>query len=285
MPLKQKSAVHIYEPNKYIKINIFISYCTIFSSLISSFQLGWRIFIRDFKAKYQQQLFGFLWVIIGPFFAVLTYTLLAKASILNIGDLPTPYPLYAFLSVSLWGIIQTTIIEEAKVINNSQAFITKINFNREALLYSPLFTSLVDLLIRMVLFIFICLFYGYWIQPFNFIYILLLFPALLFSLGLGMFFSIIGAILKDVATILTYMFQFLLLITPVMYPLPENSLLGAISKWNPFYYLITCPRDFILYGECAFIKNFLYCSLLAGFVFLMGLRFYRVAIGRIIEKI
>lgn len=283
--MKKKTTVQVYEPNKYIKINIFLSYFTIFSSLMSSFHLGWRIFVRDFKAKYQQQLLGFLWVIIAPAVAVCTYSLLAQASILNIRGITIPYPLYAFLSVSLWGIVQTTVIEEAKVINNAQAFITKINFHREALLYSPLFTSLVDLVIRMVLFILICLFYRYPLQPVNLLYIFFLLPALLFSLGIGMFFSIIGAVLKDVATILTYMFQFLLFITPVMYPLPEGSLLGEISKWNPLYYLIVVPRDLILYGESQYMKYFLYCSLIAGLLFFIGLRFYRVAIARIIEKI
>ncbi|MCG8568946.1 MAG: ABC transporter permease [Spirochaetes bacterium] len=282
----QRYRKNIYEPNKYIKIGLLKVWFIMFRDLKSAISLGWRLFLRDFRAKYEQQVFGVLWVLFIPLVAVLSFTLLANASIINIGEVEAPYTVYAFLGVTFWGLVQTLITQEAGILKIAGPFVKQINFPREALIISPLLISLLDFVIKLVLFVFICIFYQYFINISHILYIFTIIPAILFSLGIGLFLSIIGAILKDVTNIITYMFQFLLFITPVMYPKPQqDSILGKITEFNPLYYLIAVPRDLILFGKSDSLIPYMYCSAITLFIFLFAWKFYKVSIERIVEKI
>lgn len=275
----------VYVPNQFVKMGFTKLLPLMLRDFVSSFSLGWRLFMRDFTSKYKQQVFGILWVVIIPCIAVLSFFLLAEASVLNIGGIDAPYPIYAFLSVAIWGLIQGVISAMSGVINSARSMVIQINFAKEALLISPLFISILDFGIKMLLFILLVVFWDFSLDPFNIIYVLLVIPAILFAAGLGMFFSIVGSIIKDVQNFISFFFQFLLLATPIMYALPEDTLLGRVSLYNPFYYLVVVPRDLILFGHTEYFQPFWYCSVLSLIVFIAGWRFYKIATTRILEKV
>ena len=60
------------------------------SELVDSRELVWRLFLRDFKAKYRQTVLGFLWALIMPLLTVATFVFLNRAGILNIGKVDIP---------------------------------------------------------------------------------------------------------------------------------------------------------------------------------------------------
>ena len=277
--------VRIYQANQFVRMGFFRVWASMGADLIRSSALGWRLFLRDFQSRYRQQIFGVLWVVIGPFIAVLTYALLARANVLNINGIGVPYPIYAYLGFTFWSLVQGIITNESAVMNMSGSFIKQINFSRESLLISPLLTSLVDLSIKVVMFALLCLYYAHYISPFRVVYLFLLIPALLFALGLGMVFAVVGAVVKDVANLLTYFFQFLLLVTPVMYPYPSGSFVATLASYNPFYYLTVVPRDLCLYGRSDMMAAYGVASIVAVLIFLAGWRFYKVSMSRIVEKI
>jgi lipopolysaccharide transport system permease protein len=266
-------------------MGVFRVWLSMGADLVRAFPLGWRLFIRDFRSKYRQQIFGVLWVVIGPFVAVLTYALLARAEVLRIEGIGVPYPVYSYLGFTIWSLVQGIITSKSAVMNTSSAFIKQINFPRESLLFSPLFISLIDFSIKFAMFALLCLYYAFPLYPLRAHYLLLLIPALLFATGLGMVFAVVGAVVKDIANLLTFFFQFLLLITPVMYPYPAGSAVGKLASVNPFYFLTVVPRDLYLYGETGDWKGFLISALAALAVFLAGWRFFKVATSRIVEKI
>jgi lipopolysaccharide transport system permease protein len=273
----------IYAPNKYVKISPLHLFMEIRRDFALSFSLGWRLFLRDFSAKYRQQAFGFLWAVASPFMAVMPFVLLAKGGIINVSGIGAPYPLYAFLGVSLWSLMQGVTISVAGLINSTGPLIVKINFPRESLLISPVMISLIDFAVKMVIFCIMSIAYGYPLV--RMAYIAGIIPLLLAGLGLGMFLAIIGAVFKDISTILGYFFQFLMLLTPILYARPSSTLLSMLSSYNPIYYLVAFPRDMVIDGQSGMLAAYGWCSLGAVLLFFLGWRFYKVAMTRITERI
>ena len=68
--------MHTYRPNKWSEEGSFCLWREMCRDLGSSLELGCRLFIRDFSAKYRQSLLGAAWVVIFPVFTVGVFVLL-----------------------------------------------------------------------------------------------------------------------------------------------------------------------------------------------------------------
>lgn len=282
---KIRNTTHIYEPNSFARMSLFRLFLTMVNDLLGSISLGWRLFLRDFSAKYRQQALGFIWAVVVPLIAVAPFILMNNAAILKIEGVDAPYSLYAFTGVTFWHVFQGVAVNTSAIVNNAGPMISKINFPRESLLISPLMVSLVDFAVRLLLFILLCLMLGHYDSLERLYMLPAVLPALFFGLGMGMFLSIIGAVFKDIATMLSYFFQFVMLATPILYQKPAASLLGKIAEYNPLFYLVTVPRDLIINGTSDMMTPYWYCTAGTAVFFLAGWRFYKVAIARIIEKV
>jgi len=276
---------YIHEPNKYLKLGFISFWKMLFDDLRRSYNLGWRLFVRDFVSRYKQRVLGVLWVLIIPLVAALSFTLLANSEVLQIQGMDVPYPIYVFVGVTFWNIIQGSIISLSNILNDARSIILQVNFPRVSLLISPFFTVILNFFIQLLFFFFICFFFKFNFPLFNIFYILCLIPAVFIGIGIGMLLAIIGAVIKDIGNIITYLFQFLLLVTPIVYPRPENSTIGDLASLNPLYYLVVVPRDLFLFGSSSEILPYFYFSLLAVALFFIGWRFYTVAVVRITEKV
>ena len=90
---------NLYAPNRHLKLGIRI-WAEMFQELIRSRELIWRLFLRDFLAKYKQTVLGILWAIIMPLLMVGTFVFLNRAGVINIGKTEIPYPVFALLGLS-----------------------------------------------------------------------------------------------------------------------------------------------------------------------------------------
>jgi lipopolysaccharide transport system permease protein len=275
----------IYEPNKYIKEGFLFLWKQMFHELRISFELGLRLFLRDFSAKYKQSLLGIFWVILIPLFAVGVFVAMSRSGILTIKSTGTPYPVFALFGMTIWSLFTGITSKISGVVGETGGLVTKINFPRIALIYSPVFTSFLDLFIRSVLLAIVMAIYK--VAP-SFDILLLpftLLPLLFFSIGIGLFLSIIGAVFKDIPMFINMFFGIAMLLTPVMYPLPEEGILYKINIYNPLYYFIETPRSVFFHGKFDHSIGFMIFTLISLFIFLAGWRFYQVAMARIVEKI
>ena len=252
----------------------------------SSASLGWRIFVRDFSARYRQQAFGILWAFLGPALTVVPFVLLVDASILDLGDLSVPYPIFAFTGAVFWSLVQGLVLSCAVVVSNAGALVTKIHFPREALLYSPLLITLVDLAIKVAILALLFLAYDFSPSPWALLHLFASLPAILFAFGLGMVAAIVGGVFMDAPQFLAHGLLALMFATPILYPVSSTTTLGRITAWNPFYYLVSLPRDLIISGRFpeGTSMGYLVCCLIAIAVFLSGFRFYRIAMLRVAER-
>jgi lipopolysaccharide transport system permease protein len=280
-----KKQTVIYEPNKYIKAGSFFLWKQMFYELKIGFELGCRLFLRDFSAKYKQTLLGVSWVILLPLFAVLVFVAMNRSGILTIKPIGTSYPVFAIFGMTIWFLFTGIVSAISSVVGETGGLITKINFPRIALIFSPVLISLLDSLIRFALLAIIMVIYGDVPSPALCLLPLALLPIILFSIGIGLFLSIIGAVFKDVPIFVNMFLGIAMFLTPVIYPLPNEGILHKINIYNPLYYLIEMPRTIFFYGRFDHSTGFMIFALISLLIFLTGWRFYQVAMARIVEKI
>lgn len=274
-----------YEPNKDLKKGFFGMWRIMAKDLIRSAGLGWRLFLRDFSAKYRQSSLGYLWTLIIPIVTVLTFIFLNKSQVLNIGDVNIPYPVFALFGITIWGIVQEMVVGISAILDASVGLVRKINFPKISLVYSPILITMVNFFIKLLMVIVLCIVYKVVPSQGAFYFPLLLIPIVFLSIGLGFYFSIVGAIFKDVGNYLIIIFQILMLLTPVLYEIPDVSFFKLINRFNPFFYLIYTVRDIVFMGSFDYKLGFLISVAISIIILFSGWRFYHVATSRIVEKI
>ena len=255
------------------------------SELVDSHELVWRLFLRNFKAKYRQTVLGFLWALIMPLLAVGTFVFLNRAGVLNIGKVDIPYPAYALLGLTVWHIFAGGLRACSNSIVAGGSMVVKINFPKEALVLSSLGEAIVETLVRLALTAFVFAIYKVVPAWTAILFPLSLIPLLLFTLGLGFMLSLLNAVLRDVANIVSLSTTFLLFITPVLYPEPKAAFFKVFTVFNPLAALVTGPRDLVIKGYLTRPVSYLFYSGLSLIVFTVSWRLFHLAEIRIAERV
>ena len=73
-----------------------------------------------------------------------------------------------------------------------------------------------------------------------------------------MFFSVIGAIFKDIPNFINMFLSVAMFFMPVVYPLPDSGIIYQLNIYNPLYYLIDVPRSLFLRAGLFMPKRLLY---------------------------
>jgi lipopolysaccharide transport system permease protein len=204
---------------------------------------------------------------------------------MNIGEIEMPYPAYALLGLTIWQIFAGGLVDCTKSIAAGGSMVVKVNFPKESLVLSSFGDALVGFLMRLVLTIVV--FITFKIVPAwtTIFFPIALIPLLLLTLGLGLMFALLNAILRDVANIVSLASMFLLFITPVLYPPPETVFFKKFSILNPLFVLVSCPRDLVLNGSVAHPIAYLFFSLVSLIIFFVSWRLFHLVEKRIAERI
>ena len=250
-----------------------------------SYELVWRLFLRNFKAKYRQTVLGFLWALIMPLLAVGTFVFLNKAGVLNIGEVDIPYPAYALLGLTVWHIFAGGLTASSNSIVAGGSMVVKINFPKEALVLSSFGESLFETMVRLALTAFVFAIYRVVPAWTSVLLPLALIPLILFTLGLGLMLSLLNAVFRDVVNIVSLSTTFLLFVTPVLYPEPKAAFFKAFTAFNPLSALISAPRDLVIKGYLTQPDSFFFYSGLSLIVLLVSWRLFHLAEIRIAERV
>ncbi len=275
--------IKIYKMVSASKKGLFSLFLSMTKDLIDARELAWRLFLRDFKARYKQSLLGWSWIFLLPLVAVGTFLILNKSGAIKIENIPVPYPIYGLIGISLWQIFAGGLSATTGSIVAAGSFVTKINFSREALVVSSIGQVIVEFLIRLVLLLVIYLIYGLFPTVWVFLLPFLMIPLILFTLGLGFITSLLHALVRDVQSFINIAMGFFLFLMPIMYTAPKSGLLQQINKYNPVFFLIIVPRDIILSGNFNHFREFLISSAVAIFIFLFGWLVFNKAQMKIAE--
>ncbi len=272
----------IYEPNKYAKLGFKI-WPAMFKDIYRSRELVWRLFLRNWLAKYKQAVLGCLWALIIPFIAIGTFIFLNRAGVLNISETAVAYPLFALIGLTVWQLFSTGVTSGTQSLVTSGSMIAKINFPHEVLVVAAMAQSIFEFMIKLILVVIFFAVYRFCPPWQAVLFPLALVPILLLTLGLSFLLALINGVLRDVANMVSLVVTFLMFATPVLYPAKSSG--NIFFKWNPLNYLVNTPRDLIVQGRIVDMEGFILSSVFALGVFLLSWRIFYIAKTKIPERI
>ncbi len=276
--------ITVYEPDKTSRKGYFAVCLDIYREITRNYWLIYQLFKRDFLAAYKQTVLGVFWTLILPLMGVGAFMLLSGSGLFRLREVSVPYPLYAVVGLTFWQLFSSGLVAASNSLVNAGPMIVKVNFSKKAIVIASLGHSLFSFLVQM--FLAILLFFYYGIVPSLGIIAapFLALPLLIFTLGLGFITSILNGIVRDVGNVLASAMTFLLFLTPVLYPPPSGGLLLTITRYNPLYYLVNTPRNFITSGQLEDPGMYLASVGLSAFIFLVCIFVFHLAETRITER-
>lgn len=252
---------------------------------LRSRELAWRLFVRDFSARYKQSALGVLWALLIPIIGSATFIFLNSTGVLNVGDVGVPYAVYALLSLTLWQVFSNGLIVCSNAIVAGGNMIVKINFPKETLVVAAMGQVLFELFVRLVLVVVVMIATQTPFQWTTLLFPLVLLPLLLFTVGLGFLLSLLNVIFRDVANVVTLAATFLMFLTPVVYPAPESGLLATVMALNPLSGLIAAPRDLLLRGYLGDPAGFAWSAILSVILFFVAWRVFHLVEYKMAEAV
>ncbi|MEE9543213.1 MAG: ABC transporter permease [Thermodesulfobacteriota bacterium] len=248
--------------------------------------LVWRLFIREFSARYRQSVLGVLWALFMPLVMVGFFVGMNRSGILNIEEVEIPYPLYAIIGLTIWNVFAAGLTSTSQSLVGAGGMVSKINFPKAALILAATGQSIAELLIRIILITVVFIYFGVAPSPVGVVIgLACLLPIYLFMAGIGFIMALVAGVLRDIANILSIALMGFMLLTPVVYPIRGGGVLAGVNLFNPLNYMVNVPRDFLVKGETELIAEFLAVSVLSLIVFYVGWRFFYLAQTKIAERI
>jgi lipopolysaccharide transport system permease protein len=255
-----------------------------FRDLVGSRELAMQLAIRDIRAQYRQTALGLLWAFILPLAHTITWIFLNGSGIVTLRDTVLPYPIFVFTGTMIWAIFMDAIDAPLKQTFAAKPMLSKLNFPREAIVVSGIYQTLFNSGIRIALMIgllFILHIYPGWS--------LLLLPLGILALilagtVLGLLLTPVGILYTDVGKSLPLLMQFLMYLTPVVFPIPNSGWAADILRINPLTPLVLNTRNWLTGFPPEKLPYFIMVN-----VMLLGLLFavwivYRIAMPILIER-
>jgi len=186
---------------------------------------------RDVKVRYKQTLLGAAWAVLQPFLSMVVFTIFFG----NLAKVPSdgvPYPIFTFTALLPWQLFSKALQDAARSLVSNRHMITKVYFPRLVLPLSSIISGLVDFAIAFLVLLGLMFFYKTPLRWEMLTLPLFLLLALVTALGVGLWFSALNVLYRDIAYVMPFLAQFWMFITPVVYPasmIPEN--------WRILYYL------------------------------------------------
>jgi lipopolysaccharide transport system permease protein len=252
--------------------------------LIDGRELAWQLAARDVRARYRQTALGLLWAFILPLAHTIAWIFLSGSGIVTVSDTVLPYPVYVFTGTMIWAIFMDAVNAPLQKTTAAKQMLAKINFPREALVVSGIYQTLFNGAIKIVLLLvtLVCLgIYPGWR--------LIWFPLGILSLILagtaaGLLLTPIGMLYTDIGKSLPLIMQFLMYLTPVVFPMPSSGWAAIIFKVNPMTPLVLTTRDWLTGLSPDYLGYFLIVNALIIALVLVVWVVYRIAMPILIER-
>lgn len=255
-----------------------------FADIWKGRELAWRLFVRDLSAQYRQTYLGYFWAFLPPLVAAATFIFLQSQGIVQVDGLGMPYAAFAMIGTLLWQTFVEAIQSPIAAVVSAKPMLAKINFPREAILMSGLYMVLFNFLVRLVLIAGVMLIYGIAPGP-----TLPLFPIAMAGLlacgfALGLLLLPAGALYGDIGRAVPIVAQFLMLLTPVVYPARTTGLAGLLTTLNPVSPVLVIARESLTNAPLTLMPACLIVTAVAVCLCFLGVATFRLVMPILIER-
>lgn len=279
----KQNHITVYTPESSIR-NPMHMLSDMFRDLFAGRELAMQLAKRDIRAQYRQTALGLLWAFILPLAHALTWIFLSGSGIVKVGKTDLPYPVYVFTGTIIWAIFIDSVNRPLQQTTAAKHMLAKINFPKEAIVLSGIYQTLFNSIIKIVLMVVVLLIVG--IYP---TWTLVLFPFGIISLimtgtAIGVLLTPVGMLYTDIGKALPLLMQFLMYLTPVLFPMPDSGWALYIYKINPMTPLILTTRDWLTGFLPGSLNYFFLVNLIVIFLLLIVWGIYRIAMPILIER-
>ena len=231
---------------------------------------------RDLKVRYKQSVLGVLWAILKPFLNMVIFAIIF-GTLAKVPSDGIPYPIFSYTGLLPWGFFAAALEVSARSMLQSGGMVSKIYFPRIIVPLSSVLANLVDFLIASVILIGMMAYYQ--ITPtINILWLpLFLLLAMITAIGVGLWFSALLVMYRDVNYLLPFITEIWKYISPVVY-----SITLIPEKWQWLYSIN--PMSGVIFGfrwallgkpESIDLVSIAISSAIALIVFISGLFFFR----------
>ncbi len=274
-----------YQPEIQLKMGFWALWKEMFLEIIHCRELTWRLFLRDFQAKYKQSLLGITWTLINPLITLLIFVFLSRSGLMNIETTETPYAAFALVGLTIWVIFSNGIVACTNSIVSAGDMVVKINFPKISLVIASMGQTILELLIRIALTAAVFAFLKVTPSKMTLLFPILILPVFFLTIGLGCFFALFACLFRDTVNLVTLSTTYLLFLMPVVYPPPPGGILSIINNWNPLQHIITSVREIVLYGSISNLESYLWSSVFCFVLFLISWWLFYLVVTKIPERI
>jgi lipopolysaccharide transport system permease protein len=190
----------------------------------------------------------------------------------GVGSDGAPYPLFAFVGVSVWTFFSSSVAQSSNSLIANQQLVSKTYFPRIFIPLGSIGAFLLDLLLSLVLLAILLVYYR-WRVGFGLLELpLFIVGAFLPAAGLGLGLSAINVRFRDVKYAVPFLLQMGIFVTPVIYPIqyvPKrwqflmglNPMAGAVMGFR--HAILGSPASWpaiglsLVVGVCLFVGGLL----------------------------
>jgi lipopolysaccharide transport system permease protein len=279
----RKISVTVYEPESRLRHPVQLVQ-EMWQDLLASRDLAWQLLKRDIQAQYRQSLLGILWAFLPPIVTAAGLSFLKESKILNLGETDIPYPVFVVLSMTLWQTFTQTLNGVMSSAGSAKSMLMKLRVPPEAFVISQLGKILFNFGIQLIPIIFFFIWFKVPVTWSILLTPVALIHLLIFATAIGLFVGPFSCLYKDVNKAMGFIIRVWFFITPILYPVPKNSIWSIFVRLNPVTPLIVTIRDLATTGVVTEPLGFWIASVVAIIALFLGWIFYRLAMPFIVER-
>ncbi|MDQ1301787.1 MAG: Transport permease protein [Chloroflexota bacterium] len=215
-----------------------------------------NLVVRDLKARYKNNVLGFLWSLLNPLGMMVVFMFVFTVM------MPSQVARFStFLLCGLlpWNFFSAGVMVGITSITGNANLVKKVYFPREALTISSVLANLVNFLLGLIVLFVVLLVSQSPLSPWLWLLPVVILIETCFVLGVALVLSTLNVFYRDTIMIMDVVMLAWFFLTPVVYPittLPSNyQFLGLtvdVHRWmyilNPMASLIAAYRDLLYWG-------------------------------------
>jgi len=238
-------------------------------------KLIYQLAKREVISRYRGSVMGLAWSFFNPLLMLAVYTFVFSV-VFNArwggqAGHRGEFAIILFVGILVHGIFAECINRAPTLITSNSSYVKRVVFPLDTLPWvamgAALFHALVSLIVLLVAQLFIR-----GVLPATVIYLpLVLFPLILFTMGLAWLLAALGVFIRDIGQMTGILTTILLFLAPVFYPV--EALPVQIREWiyiNPLTFIIEQSRDVLVWGVNPDLVGLGKYLLFAVFVALLG---------------
>ena len=247
-------------------------------------ELAWRLATRDISAQYRQSALGILWALINPLTTTAVWLFLSNSRLVQVADTGLPYPAFLFTGTLLWSILVDSLTAPLAQVNANRPLLAKINFPREALILSGIYQTLFNAAIKIGILLLVLPFLGIHPGWGGLLIPLGIVAIVLTGTALGLAITPLGVLYGDIGRGIPLITQFLMYLSPVVFPLASKGWTSQIMRLNPLTPLIINARAWFTGQPPQLLGEWVLAVVCSAVILMLAWIVYRLAMPIIIER-